>query len=135
MKASKVEWKVETYTNGAGETVTCYVGDTNVKLVSVAKNPITRATGKQWYPATGSWVDQKGESQQPRLIINGGNYDYGMETGVEYRTRIVFIPETKSTLMIMSHLAMGAEASEDWFDFSGIEVALDLEKEATGKAK
>lgn len=135
MKASKVEWKVETYTNGAGETVTCYVGDTNVKLLSVSNKPITRENGKQWRPATGSWVNQKGDLVQPRLIINEGNYTYGMEPNVEYRTRLVFIPATKSTLMIMSHLVQGAEANEDWFDFSGIDVALDLEKEVTGKTK
>jgi hypothetical protein len=130
-------WIKETYTNATGQDVTVLTASSNVKLVSVAKNPLTRDNGKSWYPATGSWTDQKGVKRQPRVIINGGNYAYGMETGIEYVTKLVFVPETNSVLFIMSHLVRGEEGDSTWFDFGDVEVAkqLDLETEATAKAK
>lgn len=142
MKASKVEWKDVTYTHPeTNQVVTVKMGTSDVKLVSLSDKPITRNNKNKttWYPATGSWVDQKGVQRQPRVIVNGGNYAYGMETGLEYRTNLVYVPATEdkpaTVLFIMSHLVRGEEADDSWFDFGGIDVALDLEKEVTGKTK
>jgi hypothetical protein len=129
-------WSTETYTNNAGETVTVRTMTTNVKLLSVSNNPITRENGKQWRPATGSWVDQKGIQRQPRLIVNEGNYTYGMEPNIAYRTKIVFVPETNTSLFIMSHLVQGEEGNDSWFDFGDmVEAGIDLEASTTKGSK
>ena len=137
-----IMWKNETYVDPkTNKEVTIKVMNSNVKLVSLSDNPLTRENGKTWYPATGAWTDQRGVKRQPRVIVNGGNYKYGMETGLEYVTKLVYVPKTETeketVLFIMSHLVRGEEADDSWFDFGDVEVAkeLDLEAEATTKAK
>lgn len=135
-------WKNETYVDPeTKKEVTIKVMNSTVKLVSLSDKPITRKNEKTWYPATGSWTDQRGVKRQPQVIVNGGNYKYGMEIGLEYVTKLVYMPKTETqketVLFIMSHLVRGEEADDSWFNFDDVEVAkeLDLEAEATTKAK
>jgi hypothetical protein len=133
----------ETFTKTDGTVASAQVcNNAGVTLISVGKAR-ERVNGngetKQYYIGNakfGRVVGGVEVSKQVMVLINGANFDYGVEAGIDYRTRII-AGTGNSPLMIMSHLPLAESITDDFFsdlfDNADITVAVDMQADLVGK--
>lgn len=133
----------ETFTKTDGTVGTAQVCNTaGVTLISYGK-PRERVNGngetKVYYIGNakfGRVINGAEITKQVLVLINGANFDYGIESGIDYRTRIIAGTENKP-LFVMSHLPLAEEITDDFFadlfDNSDISVAFDMQEDLVGK--
>ena len=143
-----MKWSTETYPHPeTGVEMSNLVAKDTLKLINVNKGEALVRKNKnqtKFRIGVAEFTDAKGILRTPRVIINEGNYrdvkggtnEVRMQEGFPYLTKLVWVPETKQCVFIMSHLVQGSDATEDWFDFSDmVEEAVDLEVSATKGSK
>lgn len=135
----------ETFTKTDGTVATAFICDNaGVELVSFGKAR-ERVNGKgetkTYYIGSAKFtrtVAGQDVTKQIMCLINGANFDYGVEKGITYRTRIISTKDT-DPLFVMSHLPITEKLDNsffaDLFSFDDIAVAVDLKDDLVGTKK
>ena len=100
------------------------VANFTAELVSISAEAKENANGtSSFHNCTIKYKNHLDKEVTARAIMPAGNFDYGVEAGKSYLTKVVITEATGDAIIIVSHLENGVTMSASDFGFSVTAVA------------